>query len=122
MEQKYQILAVDDDQELLNLLMSELSTAGFKVTQANDGDEAIARVQKKRFDLVILDIKMPKVNGIETLKYIKKHFPATKVIMLTAFADLQNALESKRNGAEGFLDKPCDIDELITLMNRILTT
>lgn len=122
METKYQILAVDDDVSLLDLLSKEFIRAGYAVTLAYDGVEAVARVQKKQFDLAILDIKMPKMNGLEVLKYIKKHYPVTKVIILTAFADLSNAVEAKRNGAEAFIDKPCDVDELIALMNRILSS
>jgi DNA-binding NtrC family response regulator len=122
MDAKYQILAADDDIDLLTLLSKELTRAGYHVTAAYDGAEAVNRVQKKQFDLAILDIKMPKMNGLDVLKYIKKHYPVTKVIILTAFADITNALEAKKNGAEAFLDKPCDIDELLALMNRLLSS
>ncbi|MBI5477092.1 MAG: response regulator [Ignavibacteriales bacterium] len=122
MNPKYQILAADDDLDLVTLLSKELSRAGYQVTAAYDGAEAVKHVQKKQFDLAILDIKMPKMNGLDVLKYIKKHYPATKVIILTAFADITNALEAKKNGAEAFLDKPCDVDELLALMDRLLSS
>jgi DNA-binding response OmpR family regulator len=117
----YSILAVDDDQTLLQLLANELSSEGYQPVLAYDGMEAINELKKKKFDLVILDIKMPKMNGLEVLKHIKGNYPGTKVIMLTAYADLVNALESKRLGADGFIDKPYDLVELLTTMNRILT-
>lgn len=122
MNTKYRILVVDDDASLLDLLAKEITRAGFDVELAPDGVEAVAKIQKKRYDMAILDIKMPRMNGLEVLKYIKKHYPAIKVIILTAFADLANAVEAKKNGAEAFIDKPCDVDELIAMMNRILSS
>jgi|WetSurMetagenome_2_1015567.scaffolds.fasta_scaffold286254_2 CheY-like chemotaxis protein len=117
----YKILAVDDDKTLLQLLSNELMNEGYKIALAYDGTEAVDILAKEMFDLIILDIKMPKMNGLDTLKYIKDHYPKTKVIMLTAYADIANALESKRLGADGFIDKPYDLIELLTTINRILT-
>lgn len=115
------ILAVDDDRTLLQLLSNELSNEGYDVARAYDGTEALEALKKQQFDLVILDIQMPKMNGLDTLKQIKEKYPKTKVIMLTAYADIANALESKRLGADGFIDKPYDLIELLTTINRTLT-
>ena len=117
----YKILAVDDDRTLLQLLSSELINEGYETALAYDGTEALELLAKEIFDLIILDIKMPKLNGFDTLKHVKQHYPKTKVIMLTAYADITNALESKRLGADGFIDKPYDLIELLTTINRILT-
>ena len=121
METKYNILAVDDDHSLLKLLSKELLIEGYLVAMASDGSEAIAKLQKNKFDLVVLDIKMPKMNGFEVLKFIKTNTPSTKVIMLTAYADVRHALESKRLGAEDFMEKPYDLGELLASIARLIS-
>ena len=121
MAEKSRILVVDDEEALRTVLSSELSSGGYDVTTASDGDEAIASVKNKKFDLVLLDIKMPKVDGFEVLKFIKKNFPAIRVIMLTGFADLKNAIESKKHGAEDFVSKPYDLVDLLTTIERVLS-
>jgi DNA-binding NtrC family response regulator len=115
------ILVVDDEEALRTVLSSELSGEGYQVDSASDGDEAISTIQSKKFDLVLLDIKMPKVDGFEVLKFIKKNTPEMKVIMLTAFADLKNAIESKKLGAEDFISKPYDLVDLLTTIERVLS-
>lgn len=115
------ILVVDDEEALRTVLSSELSGEGYQVDSASDGDEAISTLQSKKFDLVLLDIKMPKVDGFEVLKFIKKNNPDMKVIMLTAFADLKNAIESKKLGAEDFISKPYDLVDLLTTIERVLS-
>lgn len=121
MAEKSQILVVDDEEALRSVLSGELVTSGYEVSTASDGDEAISVIQNKKFDLVLLDIKMPKVDGFEVLKFVKKHFPTMKVIMLTGFADLKNAIESKKNGAEDFVSKPYDLVDLLTTIERVLS-
>jgi len=121
MADKSRILVVDDEDALRTVLSKELSSAGYEVSTASDGDEAISVVQNKKFDLVLLDIKMPKVDGFEVLKFIKKTYPAIKVIMLTGFADLKNAIESKKHGAEDFVSKPYDLVDLLTTIERVLS-
>ncbi|MBI4811376.1 MAG: response regulator [Ignavibacteriales bacterium] len=121
MAEKSCILVVDDEEALRTVLGSELMNAGYEVATASDGDEAISVVQKKKFDLVLLDIKMPKVDGFEVLKFIKKNLPVIKVIMLTGFADLKNAIESKKHGAEDFVSKPYDLVDLLTTIERVLS-
>jgi DNA-binding NtrC family response regulator len=115
------ILVVDDEEALRTVLSSELSSEGYNVETASDGDEAITILQGKQFDLVLLDIKMPRVDGFEVLKFIKKNSPQIKVIMLTAFADLKNAIESKKLGAEDFISKPYDLVDLLTTIERVLS-
>jgi DNA-binding NtrC family response regulator len=121
MADKSRILVVDDQEDLRTVLSNELSSEGYDIETASDGDEAIASVQKSRFDLVLLDIKMPKVDGFEVLRFIKKNSPAVKVIMLTGFADLKNAIESKKLGAEDFVSKPYDLVDLLTTIERVLS-
>jgi DNA-binding NtrC family response regulator len=121
MVEKRRILVVDDEATLLTVLSGELVNSGYDVTTASDGDEAISIIQNKKFDLVLLDIKMPKVDGFEVLKFIKKTIPTLKVIMLTGFADLKNAIESKKHGAEDFVSKPYDLVDLLTTIERVLS-
>ena len=121
MADKSSILVVDDEDALRTVLNTELVSAGYDVATASDGDEAIIAIQGKRFDLVLLDIKMPGTDGFEVLKFIKKGFPSVRVIMLTGFADLKNAIESKKNGAEDFVSKPYDLVDLLTTIERVLS-
>ncbi len=120
MADKSKILVVDDEDALRTVLSGELESEGYQVDSAADGDEAIKTVQTKPFDLVLLDIKMPKVDGFEVLKFIKQNYPKMKVIMLTGFADLKNAIESKKLGAEDFISKPYDLVDLLTTIERVL--
>ena len=121
MEQKYNILSADDDEALVNLLSRELLDEGYNVSVAYDGAQAITLSKEKKFDIAILDIKMPKKDGLEVLKFVKENSPSTKVIMLTAYADVANALAAKKLGAEDFLEKPYDLGELLSTIERLLT-
>jgi DNA-binding NtrC family response regulator len=121
MPAKNRILVVDDEDALRTVLSSELEGEGYIVQMAGDGDEAINILEKNSFDLILLDIKMPTVDGFEVLKYVKQHAPSTKVIMLTGFADLKNAIESKKLGAEDFVSKPYDLVDLLTTVERVLS-
>jgi UDP-3-O-[3-hydroxymyristoyl] N-acetylglucosamine deacetylase len=121
MAEKSHILVVDDEEPLRTVLSNELTGAGYDVATAVDGHEAVSAVQNKKVDLVLLDIHMPGLDGFEVLKFIKKGFPAVKVIMLTGFADLKNAIESKKHGAEDFVSKPYDLVDLLTTIERVLS-
>lgn len=122
MHNKNCILVVEDDQVLKIVLSNELSEAGYSVTTASDGSEAIDLVKQLKFDLAILDIKIPKIDGFGVLKFIKKNFPSIKVIMLTAYADLKNSIESKRLGAEAFVSKPYNLEDVCGTIERVLNS
>ena len=121
MPSKNRILVVDDEEALRIVLSAELEGEGYQVDSAADGQEAINTLATKEFDLILLDIKMPNVDGFEVLKYVKEHCAKTKVVMLTGFADLKNAIESKKLGAEDFVSKPYDLVDLLTTVERVLT-
>jgi DNA-binding response OmpR family regulator len=121
MASKGSILVVDDEDALRTVLSSELVNEGYDIKAASDGDEAIGVLEKGRFDMVLLDIKMPRVSGFEVLKHIRQNHSGTKVVMLTAFADLKNAIESKKLGADDFVSKPYDLVDLLTTIERVLT-
>jgi DNA-binding NtrC family response regulator len=120
MPDKNRILVVDDEEALRTVLSTELTSEGYEVSTAADGSEAIDMVKENTYDLVLLDIKMPNVDGFEVLKFVKGEKPSIKVIMLTGFADLKNAIESKRLGAEDFVSKPYDLVDLLTTIERVL--
>lgn len=119
---KNKILVVDDEEALRTVLSTELEGEGYQVSTAADGEEAIKILGSQQFHLILLDIKMPNVDGFEVLKYVKQNQPTTKVIMLTGFADLKNAIESKKLGAEDFVSKPYDLVDLLTTVERVLGT
>ena len=121
MGEKKKILVVDDEDSLRTVLSTELASEGYDVETAADGDDAITEMDKKVFDLILLDIKMPRMNGFEVLKHVKEKHPRTKVIMLTGFADLKNAIESKKLGAEDFVSKPYDLVDLLTTIERVMS-
>ncbi len=118
---KSRILVVDDEDNLRTILSQELQGEGYDVETAPDGRSAMDTINATPFDLVLLDIKMPNVDGFEVLKYIKQNHKTLKVIMLTGFADLKNAIESKKLGAEDFVSKPYDLVDLLTTIERVLS-
>jgi DNA-binding NtrC family response regulator len=121
MGKKSSVLVVDDEDALRTVLSNELTNEGYDVTSAADGDDAVGVLQKNAFDLILLDIKMPRMNGFEVLKFVKENHPSTKVVMLTGFADLKNAIESKKLGADDFVSKPYDLVDLLTTIERVLS-
>lgn len=121
MAQRYNILIVDDERSLVHLLQAELSSSErFEVAIALDGVEAINKLQSNIYDVVLLDIRMPRVGGIEVLKFLQEQSPQTQVIMLTNYADVKTAIETIKLGAYDFISKPYDYDELIATIERAL--
>ena len=106
------VLVADDDPELGKIVQDELRACGYHVHVVENGEAAISHLQQHEFDLVVLDISMPKVDGFGVLKFIRKEKPAVKVIILTAYADLRHLVMSKEGGADEFLTKPYDIETL----------
>lgn len=116
------VLVADDEDEFRKILALELQGEGYRVDTAADGAEAMKMLEQKRYDVILLDIRMPHVNGFEILRFVKKKFPETKVIMLTAFSDMAYAIESKNLGAQAFLSKPYDLMKLFTTIRQVLAT
>ena len=107
------ILIVDDDKEFCTSLLDILELKGYGVESENTGEAAIAKVKEKSFDVILMDIKMPVMNGVETFKHIKKISPKTAVIMITAYALEDLIKEALHEGAFGVLQKPIEIEKLI---------
>lgn len=114
------ILIVDDDQDLRENLEEILSDAGFSTNSAGGGDEAIDKLIRGEFDLVLLDSIMPGIGGMEVLPLIKRKYPHIKIIMLTAFSTVNGAVEAMRKGADDYITKPFKINNLLVSVRRCL--
>ncbi len=115
---KTSILLVDDEAIILNSLERELTNHGFLITKALSGEEAIDKLEKKRFNLVITDLLMTGKDGISVLKQAKKLHPAIGVIILTGYGDIKSAVDALRLGADDYLQKPCEIEDLLFRIDR----
>jgi len=111
------ILIVDDDLAHRTMLRTLLAGWGYAVVEADDGSAAIAQVRKRPFDLILMDVRMVKVSGLEALAEIKAFNPAIPVIIMTAYASVETAVEALKKGAYDYLTKPLDFDELRKAMN-----
>jgi two-component system cell cycle response regulator len=114
MDAKAQILVVDDENTVRSVLKQVLEEAGYDVAEAANGEQALAAMQQRAFDLVITDIKMPGITGLELLQKTKEMHPNTQVIIITSYASLDTSLEALRNGAYDYLFKPFEDLDLIT--------
>ncbi|MCL2388962.1 MAG: response regulator [Elusimicrobia bacterium] len=112
------ILVVDDEEGIRELLVSEFSSLGYNASSAVNGEEAANRIESERFDIIISDMKMPKLSGLELLKKVKAVHPSTEVIIVTGYATIENALEVMKAGAYDFVQKPFNIDEVTLLVER----
>lgn len=109
----YRVLLVDDEVELIDRLLKRMQMRRVDVEGVNSGPDALAMLDRKDFDVVVLDVRMPKMDGIETLKEIKKRHPIIEVIMLTGHANVEVAIQGMELGAFDYLLKPIKIDQLL---------
>lgn len=107
------VLIVDDEVEFLDTLAKRLSKRKLQVSCSTSGEDAIRILKDRPFDVVILDVKMPGMDGIEALREIKRMCPLVEVIMLTGHANVEVAIQGMELGAFDYLMKPIDIDELL---------
>ncbi|MFW5837004.1 MAG: response regulator [Desulfovibrionaceae bacterium] len=107
------LLLVDDEEEFLSTLKKRLSRRGFAVFTAGGGQECLDILDREAMDVVVLDVKMPGKNGVETLGEIKRLKPGTAVVLLTGHADVDMAVVGIEAGAFDYLIKPVDIDDLV---------
>ena len=114
------ILIVDDQEMMRDSLAATLAREGHEIVAAGDGPAAVSRLEAGRFDLLITDLKMPKMTGIELLTEARKLRPDMPVVMMTAFATVQTAVEAMRLGAYDYIQKPFDGDEIKILIDRTL--
>lgn len=121
MPKRYHILVVDDEESITYLLKTEFEDrSDFAVDVALNGADAINLIQSHIYDVILLDVKMPRVSGMEVLKYVREHSPTTEVIMLTNLTDVKTAIETVKLGAYDFVGKPYDTDQLMATVHRAL--
>ncbi|MGD9974989.1 MAG: response regulator [Desulfatirhabdiaceae bacterium] len=111
------ILIVDDEERFRTTLGKVLRDKELEVDTVGSGMEALDEIKRKLYDVIILDVKMPGLNGIETLKEIKKFNPGIEVILLTGNASVDSAIDGMRLGAYDYIMKPCEIDALMEEIN-----
>jgi len=107
------VLLVDDETVFTNNMSKLLTSRGYRVTAVNSGDSAIQVLEKEDFDVVVLDLKMPGMDGITTLKEIKRLGLFTETLILTGHGSIDSAMEAANLGAYDYLPKPCEIGELV---------
>lgn len=108
----HDVLVVDDDPEVLVVVSLALELFGYSVTPALNGRSALEKLRGKRFDLMVTDLMMDEMDGIELLKRTKRHYPATKVILMTGFYDPELILEAIQNQADDYVLKPFSLEVL----------
>jgi len=118
----YRVLLVDDEEEFVSALSERLTLRGIEVDSALNGEEALARLQEKDFEVVILDVMMPGLGGLEVLRQIKLIHPNTQVILLTGHGSTREGIEGMRLGAFDYLIKPVDIEEMLAKMKEAAKT
>ncbi len=111
--QNMKLMLVDDETRFLATTKKLLTKKGYDVLTADGGAQALNVLASKTVHVIILDVKMPGMDGLETLRAIKKDFPLVEVIMLTGHGTVESAVEGLKSGATDFLNKPADIDELL---------
>lgn len=114
------ILIIEDEKEIREGLVELLEDAGFLVDSAENGRQGLEKIGKKDFDIVVTDLIMPVVGGMEVLREVKRIKPQIRVVLITAFATIDNAVEAMKAGASDYITKPFRIDEVQTKIRKVL--
>ncbi|MGD0282369.1 MAG: response regulator [Dissulfurispiraceae bacterium] len=117
----YRIMVIDDEKIVGDMAKLSLEQEGYTVETFLNGEPALARLGAQKFDVVVTDLKMKGIDGMEILKTVKRLYPDTKVIMITAFANLDTAIEALRGDVHDFFPKPVKIKELKASIQRALS-
>ncbi len=118
--EKPRVLVAEDEKTQRDLLEGFLKKEGFSVETVANGKEAMERLEKDLFDIVLLDYKMPELDGLETLREIRKSYPDLPVVMMTAYGTVETAVACMKEGALDYLTKPIDLDELLLIFNKVI--
>jgi DNA-binding response OmpR family regulator len=116
----FRILVVDDEQDTCDLIEAVLTGQGYAVVTTTDGLQVVDLVLRQHFDLVLLDIKLPRVSGLELLREIRALSPSLNVILITGYASVETAVEGLKGGARDYLIKPFNLDELRVAIAKTL--
>lgn len=120
MKTPYRILVVDDEENVRRMLMTAFALQGHETLSASNGDDALQSFSDSPPDVVLMDIRMPEMNGIDALKAMRERHPRIPVILMTAYAEVETAVEALRSGAFDYVIKPFDLDEINLLIHRAL--
>ena len=113
-EMEAKVLLVDDEQDFLETLSSRLEMRGLKVSAVTSGEQAIAEAKEQEYDAIVVDLSMPGIDGLETLKRIKANTPNAEIILLTGHGSVASGVEAMKLGAGDFLQKPVELTELMS--------
>ncbi len=116
--ENFKVLLVDDEKEFLKSLSERLEIRKLKPNMAFNGEEAIQQVSDEVPDVMVLDLKMPGIDGMEVLRRIKKHYPQVQVVILTGHGTDKDEAEAKKLGAFAYLQKPVDLDQLMKTLKK----
>ena len=122
MEKQIKLLIVDDEVKFLDSIAERLDMRGFDVTKATNGKDAIEAAKNKKYDLALLDLKMPGIDGKEVLEILKRDHKYIEVIILTGHGSLESAVECTKLGAFGYLPKPYELDKLLEILKEAFQT
>ena len=114
------VLVVDDDSQIRKLVRVNLAARGYRVSEAVNGEDALEKARSLKPDIVLMDLIMPKMNGIEATHAIKKEFPQIKVLIVTSFTEIGRVIESIQAGASGFILKDAPLNEFLEAITTIL--
>lgn len=120
MDKHKRILVVDDDDTIRTTMKAILEEEGYLVDLASTGKEAIQKTQEKTYNIALLDIRLPDIEGVELLKLMKDGVPITRKIMVTGYPSIQNAIGALNKNADAYLLKPVDIEKLLTTVREQL--
>ena len=119
-EEKVTVLIVDDEKMICDVLENDLSERGYECTSAQTGEDALTELRLKKFDVVLLDIRLPGISGLEVLMDIWLHHKGTATIMITGVNDVDTAVAAMKSGADDYITKPFDLDRVDTRIRKAL--
>lgn len=115
------LLIVDDNEGVRHLVSRWLEKAGFRVQEASDGAEAVEKVREEPPDIILADIRMPKIDGIELARIIKREYPGIKIVLMTAYSSPQTIAQARREGVDDYLEKPFTKDQVERIALEVLS-
>ena len=120
MEEQARIIIVDDDENIRKTMKAILEDEGYIVDLATSGNEAIEMAEKRNYNIALLDIRLPDMEGVELLKLIKNNVPRTRKIMVTGYPSMQNAISALNKNADAYLVKPVNVERLLDTVRQQL--